>query len=287
MRSTGWCSADLAPLSAFYNRKSGNGYPGRLFTDGEENSTGRAFAHALNGTSYELPAMGRYAFENVVPRPKGGDTTVVAAQDDTTPGQVYIYKGTKTSSGNPVDRAGLTNGTLYGVKVAGVADESRDTGIASGTSFSLASLGDVRNKTAAELETASAAAGVTRFLRPEDGSWDPSNPNAYYFVTTDRFNSATQVGRSRLWRLNFVDAKRPELGGTIDMLLDGSEGQEMLDNITVNKRGQVLAQEDPGGQNYVAKVWLLSPKAASTWRCTCRRASSSGSSASHTTSARG
>ena len=255
------CSADLARVSAFYDFRTGNGYPGRLFTDGEESSTGRAFAHALDGTSYELPALGKYAFENVVPRPRSGDVTVVAAQDDTTPGQVYIYKGTKTGAGNPAERAGLANGTLYGVKVQGVADESRETTIAPGAPFSLASLGDVRNKSAAEVESASAAAGATRFLRPEDGAWDPTNPDAYYFVTTDRFNSATQTGRSRLWRLNFADGRRPELGGTIDMLLDGTEGQEMLDNITVNSRGQVLAQEDPGGQDHLARLWIYSPKA--------------------------
>jgi hypothetical protein len=45
------------------------------------------------------------------------------------------------------------------------------------------------------------------------------------------------------------------------MLLDGTEGQEMLDNITVNDRGQVLIQEDPGNQAYVARLWLYSPKA--------------------------
>ena len=255
------CSADLAPRSAFFNAASGKGYDGRLFTDGEESSTGRAFAHALNGTSYELPGLGKYAFENVVPHPDTGDTTVTVGIDDTSPGQVYIHKGTKTSAGNPAQRAGITDGTLYGVKIPHTPDESRESGIPSGTPFELASLGDVRNKTAAELETASAAAGVTRFLRPEDGAWDPTDPDAFYFVTTDRFNSASQVGRSRLWRLEFVDAERPELGGTIDMPLDGTEGQQMLDNLTVNDRGQVLIQEDPGNQAHLAKIWLYSPKA--------------------------
>jgi hypothetical protein len=255
------CSADLPPVSAVFNSATSKGYDGRLFLSGEESSTGRAFAHALDGTSYELPALGKMAFENTVAHGGTGDTTVVAAIDDTSPGQVYFYKGTKGTSGNPAERAGLAGGALYGVKVPGVTDESRESGIPSGTSFVLASLGDVRNKTAAELETASGAAGVTRFLRPEDGAWDPTDPNAFYFVTTDRFNSATQAGRSRLWRLNFTNAKKPELGGTIDMVLDGTEGQQMLDNLTINERGQVLIQEDPGNQPYLAKVWLYSPKA--------------------------
>ena len=73
----------------------------------------------------------------------------------------------------------------------------------------------------------------------------------FYFVTTDAFG-----GKSRLWKLNFADASRPELGGTIDMLLDGTEGQQMLDNITPNGRGQIVAQEDIGDQLPLGNVWL-------------------------------
>jgi hypothetical protein len=255
------CSATLAPIPAFYDAASGAGYDGRLFTDGEEGGTSRAFAHTLGGTSYELPALGKLAFENVVPNAGSGAATVVVGTDDSTPGQVYVYKGAKTTSGSPVEKAGLTNGVLYGVKVAGVGDESRADGIASGSAFTLAPLGDVRGKSAAELETASNDAGITRFLRPEDGAWDPTDPDAFYFVTTDRFDSASQTGRSRLWRLNFDDAAHPEQGGTIDMLLDGTEGQQMLDNLTVNMRGQVLIQEDPGGNDHLARLWLYAPRA--------------------------
>ena len=255
------CSATLAPITAFFNPLTLKGYAGRLFMDGEEGGTDRAFAHQMDGTSWELPALGKMAYENVSAHPFTGDATIVAETDDSTPGQVYVYKGAKSRTGSSVDKAGLTNGTLYGIKVDGVTDESRDTGIPSGTRFAGASLGDVRSKSAADLESASNAAGITRFLRPEDNAWDPTNPNVLYFVTTDRFNTATSPGRSRLWRLTFDDVTKPELGGTIEMLLDGTEGQQMLDNITVNLRGQVLLQEDPGNQDYVAKVWLYSPKA--------------------------
>ena len=194
-----------------------------------------------------------------MPRPGGGEATVVVATDDSSPGQIYVYKGAKTATGSPVERAGLTNGSLYGIKVVGVADESRDAGIPSGTPFTLAPLGDVRGRSAAELESASNGAGVTRFLRPEDGAWDPTNPDVLWFVTTDRFGTPASPGRSRLWRLTFADASRPELGGTIDEMLDGTEGQQMFDNITVNDRGQVLIQEDPGNQPYIARIWLYSP----------------------------
>jgi hypothetical protein len=118
------------------------------------------------------------------------------------------------------------------------------------TPFALEDLGFVQNTTGATLNTNSVNAGVTNFLRPEDGSFDPSNPNDFYFVTT---NSMTAP--SRLWRLRFNDIANPETGGTITAVLDGSEGQKMLDNMTIDKLGHILLQEDPGGQAHNAKVW--------------------------------
>jgi hypothetical protein len=244
------CSADLPAVSAFYNSASGQGYDGRLFMDGEEaGAEGRAFAHSLDGTSYELPRLGKFSWENSLANPAAGDQTIVAGTDDATPGQVYIYVGSKTASGSPVDKAGLTNGSLWGVKVDGFPLEAADTGIPSGTRFTLAGLGNVENKTGAQLEADSNSAGVTRFLRPEDGAWDPSNPNDFYFVTTASF-----TGNSRLWRLHFDDLGNLAAGGTIAMLLDGSEGQRMMDNMTITRHGQIVIQEDPGGNEYLAKV---------------------------------
>ena len=39
------------------------------------------------------------------------------------------------------------------------------------------------------------------------------------------------------------------------MLLEGTEGQHMFDNMTVTRRGRVILQEDPGNQPDLAKVW--------------------------------
>lgn len=256
------CSADLATLSAFYNAKSKQGYDGRIFMNGEEVGTeGRAFAHLLDGTSYELPRLGKLSWENSVANPATGNRTVVIGTDDSTPGEVYVYVGHKTKKGNPVDRAGLTNGSLYGIAVTGVAAEDRFTGIG-GTSgrFTLAPFGDVSSWTGAQLQAASTAGGTTQFLRPEDGAWDPTNPDDFYFVTTDRFDPDKSVqdandGRSRLWRLRFDSVKDPEAGGMLEMLVDGTEPHQMFDNITIDSNGHVLIQEDPGNQPYLARIW--------------------------------
>lgn len=245
-----FCSADLAKPGAFYNPVSGLGFDGRLFLDGEESGLeGRALAHGMDGTSYELPRLGKMAFENVVANPDAGDQTVVTATDDGTGGQVYVYVGTKTSSGSPVERAGLTNGTLYGVRVPGVLAEDPATGIATGA-FELVDMGNLENSTGATLESNSVASQITSFQRPEDSSWDPANPNDLYFITT-----ASITGNSRLWRLRFSDRQNPALGGTIEMLLDGSEGHKMLDNLSIDTRGHIIALEDVGNDARLGRVW--------------------------------
>jgi secreted PhoX family phosphatase len=189
-----------------------------------------------------------------VANPSTGDKTVVATTDDTTPGQVHVYVGDKRSEGtNPVDRAGLSGGSLYGIKVDGFPSEPAG-GIPSGTHFSLANLGDVSGKNGGEIDANSNTAGVTRFLRPEDAAWDTQDPNVLYFATTNAFNSP-----SRLWRARFDDISNPAAGGTLDELLDGTEGQQMLDNLTVSRRGDLILQEDPGNNPYVARIWRYSP----------------------------
>ncbi len=263
-----FCSADLPAVSAFFNPATGLGTPSRIFMTGEETGPeGRAFGIVVNTrTAYELPRLGKFSWENSVANPASGDRTIVVGTDDATPGQVYVYVGTKTSGGNEVDRAGLTNGTLYGVAVSGAPVESRAVGIDATADnldagrFTLANLGDVSTVTGAQLQTNSAAAGVTEFLRPEDGAWNPDNPREFYFVTTDRFNTnedagtpAGQDGRTRLWRLTFDNLADPVSGGTIEMLIEGTGPGQMFDNMTVSG-GQVFLQEDPGGQNYLARI---------------------------------
>ncbi len=269
------CSADLAPATAFYNRRTAKGYAGRIFMDGEEvGNEGRAFAHIVTGpnagTSFELPALGKFSWENSLASPYEQDRTIVIGTDDSTPGQVYVYVGEKQATGDEITKAGLSDGWLYGIKVAGFAQEdvavaaARGPGIPSGTPFALHPFQDVRTKTGAQLQAESAAAGVTEFLRPEDGAWDTRNPNVFYFVTTDRFDSAkdgsgTTIARSRLYRLTFRDIHQPELGGIIDPMIDGTGPQQMFDNITVDGDGNLILLEDPGNQAHLARIWKFDP----------------------------
>jgi Ca2+-binding RTX toxin-like protein len=261
------CSADLPPVSAFYDAATGLGTTERIFMNGEEvGNEGRAFAHIVTGAeagdSYELPALGRMSWENSPANAYSGLNTIVMCQDDSTPGEVYVYVGQKTATGTAVDKAGLTNGKLFGIS----ASFGDDTGPGNLTgTFQLVAqgnAGDVTHTTGTELQAASGP--LTQFGRPEDGAWDPSNPNRYYFVTT-----GTPTVPTRLWAMDFFDIEHPELGGTIKVLVEGVFSNSdpnsalplMMDNMTVTESGLVIMQEDPGNNARLAKVWMYDPKA--------------------------
>ncbi|MEI7611605.1 MAG: hypothetical protein WCK63_01780 [Betaproteobacteria bacterium] len=254
-----FCSADLPAVTAFYNPVSGLGTQNRIFMNGEENGpNGRAFAHVATGpeagTSYELTKMLQASWENIVANPLAQDQTVVIGLDDTHPkanakskhdkdaGKLYVYIGTKQKNGNEIEKAGLSNGQTFNIQVAQSGLENRLTPLSG--RFDLVS------------------EGGTNFLRPEDGAWDPKNPNVFYFLTTDRMTTVKDAdgdGRSRLYRLAFDDIRNPMAGGRIEALLMGTEGYEMLDNLTVFGNGHLILQEDVGNNPRLGKVWQFDP----------------------------
>ncbi len=290
------CSADLAPVSAYQYTDPATGTvygtDARLFQSGEESGGsvtgvgpetttlfGRQFVFVATddantafdetGTAWELPHGGLFAWENNIANPLSQRKTIVMGLDDSNGGQLYLWVGNKQTSGNVVERAGLTrqgpDDNLYVVRVPslasldgnGVPAETLDGPVAG--SFNLVNLGDVSALTLNGLEAASDAVGATQFLRPEDGQWDPANPADFYFVTTSRYDQTkdgigSQTGRSRLYRLRFSDITNPEAGGTITALLDGTETGNMFDNFTI-AAGKVILQEDVGNQQHLGRIW--------------------------------
>lgn len=271
-----FCSADLPEVTAFYDPRDGSGTQARVFLNGEEGgTTGYARATIATGAdagkSYNLGKFnlatndsrqeGVGGWENLLASPFPQSKTVVIGTNDGGTGimtnSLAVYVGTKQRTGSTeVEKAGLTNGTLQFLNVTGnpleiVDATTRATRITSGTPFTLS------------------ATASTTFSRPEDGAWNPLNRNQFYFVTTDQLDLASeglgaQIGQTRLWRLNFADITRPELGGTIDLLIDGrtvnGEKVNMLDNIAVNQAsGRLILQEDTGGAVHNGKVWEFDP----------------------------
>ena len=238
------CSADLAPISAFYNAASGKGYAGQLFLNGEEDKAGgRAFAHAMNGMSYELADFGHIAWENALAHPGTGDSTLVIGLDDIQNGLLLVYQGQKSKQGGLIQQAGLTGGQLYAVQV-------------NGERFALAALPNMANLDGKTLRVEAQKLGASGFARPEDGAWDTLNSRVFWFNTTDKIG-----GDSRLSQLVFDDINNPQAGGRISTKIRASEiGAEMLDNLTVDAAGRVLLQEDPGEDKRLAAIWLFDPK---------------------------
>ena len=274
-----FCSGSLAPAGSFFDKASGYGFTDAVFLAGEEGGDeSRAFATNLtNGQLVQLPALGLAAWENVIPAPTKGKTTVLMTNEDgsATDSQQWMYVGTKTKTGTWYEKAGFTNGKSYVVAAAAGAAVANDAEIRTkygkNKPFPI-SFAEVNIKANGKDQNIEANAKGIEFARVEDGHFDPKKPNDYYFVTTqsdsDPLNKAVAattpnpatptVSRDggALWRIRFNDVSKPLSGATLELLLDGSESIYMSkpDNISVDSFGNVLIQEDPGNNAHLARI---------------------------------
>ncbi len=261
-----FCAGELAPVSAF--QWGSFGTSDRIYLNGEERGdSGRAFAHIATGsearTSYELPDLADFSWENAVASPYAQRKTIVAGTDDSTPGQVYFYVGDKQTSGLAIEKAGLMNGKTYGMRVAGAPLEGATpvTG-----AFDMVDLSANQRDAGVNFQTVSNNNNVTNFARPEDGAWNPLNPNEFIWV-----NTGTAAAPTRIYKAAFSDITNPEAGGTISMLGQGNDllsfsggftsatgatSGASFDNMAISRFGQVLIQEDPGNNDRLARLWL-------------------------------
>ena len=264
-----FCSATYAAAGTFIH--NGVGYAGGLFFSGEESGDeNRGFAFEEDGTGYTLPRMGMYAFENIMPSLKPGPNTVVIGSEDgsATDSQLYVYAGKKQSTGTAIDKAGLTNGDLHVLNIPSVKSDNLFRTTVGKNKKVAAEFVKVNWDTTTSAFAKESREKGTSMARVEDGHWDPSNPNVFYFVTTESNkdpiatapNPATPTvtrDGGALWRLTFKDAQNPALGAELEMLLNGGESVYMSkpDNITVTEDGKyILIQEDPGNNSLLARV---------------------------------
>ena len=254
-----FCSASLTEDGQLLNKRSGNGYAGRLFFGSEESGDdARTFGiDVASGIAYQLPRIGKFSSENTLVASTKGDTTLVLGNEDGGNGQVRVYWGTKQATGTAVDKAGLTNGALHVLAVEGATKDVDFRSVFGKNVEVKASFPEISwNATGAAQNAEAASKGLT-LNRIEDGAFDPRKPGDYYFVTTDGGQGiGNEGGGGGLWRLRFADVDRPELGGTLTLLLDGTEGVALNkpDNISVDNGGNILIQEDPGGVPAVARI---------------------------------
>lgn len=261
-----FCSSSLTTPGALMNRSTGNGYFGQMYFANEESGDeARLFGVTDYGLARQLPRTGLFSWENAQLAPTTTDTTTLMGLEDGGSAQIWTYVGTKTNSGTPWDKAGLTNGKNY---VWDAIDQTVSTDAefrakyGKGTAVPM-ELNEVDWNQSGAKQNADAAASGISLNRIEDGEFDPRNPNDFYFVTTagggTTPNPATP-GVSRdgggLWKLSFVDVNDPSQGATLTLLLDGSEAPYLAnpDNLTIDREHNLLIQEDPGSSTHLARI---------------------------------
>jgi len=303
------CSADLpAPSALSFQDEAGVvwGTDEKIFFSGEETHTaykpvfGRAFAHVVTGDeqgkSWELPKLGKGSWENILLSPAPQKLTIAMLPDDATEetsdswnlraptSELYLYVGEKeraSSDAGVIEKAGLTNGRLYGVQVVlddgetiiGAEDDELGFGGSHSEGkrlnearFRLVDLEDrseqhPEDQPGVQLQKRSIEQKVTQFLRPEDGSWDPraeTHSGHFWVVTTGRRGHSIN---SRLFELAFDDISNPLHGGSIFIRATGrTEGKwafSSLDSVCVDSFGRVIVQEDPGGATKRSRTLIL------------------------------
>ncbi|HEX2704768.1 MAG TPA: alkaline phosphatase PhoX, partial [Candidatus Lustribacter sp.] len=265
-----FCSSTLAAAGSLYNRATGRGTTERIYFANEEgNDESRVFGVDESGHAVELPRLGRFATENSVPAAHSGNTTVVMGNEDgaTTTSELRVYVGKKERGfgKSPFAKAGLQNGTSHVIAVTdGVgglvpSDAAFRAAYGKGDKVRF-SLSEVPWDATGAAQNAEADVEGTSFDRIEDGQWDPRKRNVYYFVTTQGGEGTVQGagngGGGGLWRLTYDDVRNPSAGGTLELLLDGTEAINLVkpDNMTIDGRGNILLQEDPGNIDAVARI---------------------------------
>lgn len=167
--------------------------------------------------------------------------------------------------------AGVPSTTKFIVKTAGTGRNSFSvTAGSKATRLLDVAFKEVATNVAGDAQQVSAKLRGTEFSRVEDGEFNPRNKNEYFFTTTQTdadgtgYTSNTGGG---LWKMTFVNVSKPELGASLELILDGSEVPSAttgdatpakinkLDNLTFSADGSVVfLQEDPGGNDHVARL---------------------------------
>jgi hypothetical protein len=255
----------LGDPSSFYNSATGKGTTERIYITGEDNGLeGKAMAHILTGPnagkSYELPALGKFAWKQLTVLSLTNDQTIVLAADGGTEGEanghIYYYYGTKTKSGTEIERAGLTNGILYAANAAFTKEDTADVFLKDEVIFARERLylGDVKNKTGAELYAQSLNGGATLFANP-GGIADIGGD--YYFTTCAGFNKPARLWQFTTYRQDYFSTRvngytPPDYSGQL-------AEQKLWQNLAYDFRNHFTLLEDPGNNAHIAKLWQYGP----------------------------
>ena len=281
-----FCSGSLAgPPQGFdtwiYLTNEEEGTPANTF-----DTTGGLAVAIVDNALYTLPKLGRFAWENTLVQPNGGNRTVIMGMEDgpavldpaSENSQVYMYVGKKDprAGAGVLRRNGLDNGELY-VLVPADKSKSSEASFASGTiAVEWAPIPNAENLDEAQLEAASDAAGAFRFARPEDGAFNDLNTNEFLFVTTGGAADVNELGR--LYSLHLHPGNVLQ-GGTLTVAYNAdtviSAGNDIAispDNVdisdrylVINEDGTTESRAEMARMGRDGSIWRFELVKGSTW----------------------
>lgn len=269
-----FCSASLSPAGRFLYAEKGKtfGIKDAVYLTGEEGGDeSRGFAINSSGEVAQIPGFGLAAWETFNNIATGTKTTAVFGNEDgsATNSQLWLYQGTKRTSGTWVEKAGLTGGKTYVMKIGSFQIEKDFRSFVGKNKPTSVTFQEINAKNNGVKQNQEADVIGTALARVEDGAFDPKDPSVYYFLTTESNKDAkatslnpdnplvTKRDGGALWKLKLKDRKNPAAGGTITMLLDGSEAPYLNkpDNLEVDGFGNILIQEDPGNNAQLSRMF--------------------------------
>jgi hypothetical protein len=260
-----------------------NGFDRPIYLTNEEASSPDTFdgmgglsVAIFDGGLHTLPKLGRYAKENTVVQPGQGTRTVIFPTEDgpaTLDNQLYMYVGKKDRSANAtvLARNGLDNGKLYVFRSLDPANNSERTFTSGSVTGEWVQIQGAEDLTDAQLEAASDAVGAMTFVRPEDGAFNPNNPNEFFFDTTGSSSGAddgvNELGRLYSLRLHPGNPLKPATLSVVynadTVVAAGGDIAISPDNLDVSRQ-YLMINED--GTTESRAVMAAKGRDGSIWR---------------------
>jgi hypothetical protein len=267
-----FCSGALAGRAEGFDRP--------IYFAGEESSGVETFdkkggleVAVIDNVAYTLPKLGRFPWENALPRPSQGNEIVIMCMEDGPPtpdSQLYMYVGKKDRSrgADVLNRNGLNNGKLYAFRSKDPARNSENTFTTGTITGEWVEIPNADTLTDVQLEAASDARNAFGFIRTEDGAWSKTSRKDYYFCTTgDASQPANKLGRLYQLELNpgnvLKDAKLTVLVNADLVIAAGGDTAISADNLDVSEQ-YLMVQED--GTSASRPVMASKGRDGSIWR---------------------
>jgi hypothetical protein len=270
-----FCSGFLAGPADAFDRP--------IYLTNEESSGAETFdgkggqsVAIFDGELHTLPKLGRFPKENTNVQPRRDIRTVILPTEDgpaTLDNQLYMYVGTKDRSDDAtvLARNGLDNGKLYVFRSLDPDRNSERTFTSGSVAGKWVEIPDAEALTDTQLEAASDAVGAMTFVRPEDGAFNPNNPDEFFFDTTGSSSGAddgvNELGRLYSLRLNPSDPLKPATLSVVynadTVVAAGGDTAISPDNIGVSGR-YLMINED--GTTESRLVMAAKGRDGSIWR---------------------